>query len=135
VTVTTTADLRGEDLESFRILLSNPSVGTSISGSATGAWGYIGNDDPLLSINSVEVNEGSDGATTPVTLTVTRSGDLRGLATVQWTANFPGTESGNESNINPSLWYRADRSDLHPDDAISGLLTFADGVATQTITF
>src|SRR5690606_1428141 len=99
------------------------------------SFAFISNDDPLLSISGNSVNEGSDGEYTSVTVTVTRSGDLRGIATVDWAASFPGSEAANEGNASPSSWYRADRSDLHSEDATSGMLTFADGVATQTITF
>jgi len=135
VTIKTNADLVGEDLESFRLIWSNPSAGTSINASYESSYGYIANDDPLLSVNNVYVNEGSDGGTTAVTVTVTRSGDLRGVAGVNWTATFPGSETTNEGNATTSTWYRADASDLANGTATSGTLAFADGVATQTITF
>ncbi len=76
-------DTTVESNETFSVTLSNPGAG-AILGTAS-ATGTIGNDDASLSIaaTSADKVEG-DGGTTPLTFTVTRSGDLSGAASAHW---------------------------------------------------
>ena len=69
-----------------------------------------------IAVNNPSVVDGSGGATTPVTFTITRTGSLSGPLTVNWAT--------------------ADDTAIAGTDyvAASGTATFADGQATQTVT-
>jgi hypothetical protein len=77
-----------------------------------------GSDGKVLSPISVDdpsVVDGSGGATTPVTFTITRTGSLSGSLTVNW-ATADDTAAAGTDYV-----------------AASGAVTFADGQATQTV--
>jgi hypothetical protein len=75
-----------ENNEAFSVTLSNPAAGTSI-GTAS-ATGIIRNDDASLSIAAASADKAEDDlGVTPFTFTVTRSGDLSGSASVDWTVS------------------------------------------------
>jgi hypothetical protein len=80
-----------EGNETFGVTLSDPSEGASIlDGSAVGT---ILNDDiatAVLSIAATSANTAEgDGGSTAFTFTVTRSGDLSGVASAQWAVTGP----------------------------------------------
>jgi hypothetical protein len=77
--------------------------------------GSAGKIPPPVVVNSPSIIDGSGGATTPVTLTITRTGSLSGSLTVNWNT--------------------ADDTAIAGTDyvAASGTVTFADGQATQTV--
>jgi hypothetical protein len=68
-----------------------------------------------IAIDSPSVVDGSGGATTPVTFTITRTGSLNGSLTVNWTTADDTAVAGTDYV------------------AASGTVTFADGQATQTV--
>src|SRR5690606_21361949 len=119
VSIPIVADSVIESDEFFSIQLSNPSAGSDIVvGSVEGA---IRNDDVRFDVSAqAAVLEGHSGPT-PLTFTITRSGDLSG---------------------SDSISYAVAGSGEHPvtaDDFVGGLLpagvvTFAPGEATRTIT-
>src|SRR5262249_8835115 len=77
-----------------------------------------GSDGKVLSpiaVDSPSVVDGSGGATTPVTFTITRTGSLSGSLTVNWTTADDTAVAGTNYV------------------AASGTVTFADGQATQTV--
>ncbi|MFO0968009.1 MAG: Calx-beta domain-containing protein [Gemmataceae bacterium] len=69
-----------------------------------------------IAVDGPSVIDGSGGATTPITFTITRTGSLTGSLTVNWTTADDTAVAG------------ADYV------AASGTVTFADGQATQTVT-
>jgi hypothetical protein len=78
-----------------------------------------GSDGKVISpiaVDSPSVVDGSGGATTPVTFTITRTGSLSGSLTVNWT-------TADDTAIARTNY-----------TAASGAVTFADGQATQTVT-
>ncbi len=109
--------------ERFQVTLSNPTGGAHLGNSV--ATGVIMNDDARFTIgpNAVFAAEGNAG-TTPMALTVTRTGFLNTIAAVSWNVT-PGTLAG-------TLPISAD--DFAGGVLPSGELTFANGVTTQTIT-
>jgi hypothetical protein len=68
-----------------------------------------------IAVNYPSVADGSGGATTPVTFTITRTGSLSGALTVNWTTADDSAIAGTDYT------------------AASGTVTFADGQATQTV--
>ncbi|NVK32786.1 MAG: cadherin [Gammaproteobacteria bacterium] len=146
ITVYTKVDDLGELNETFRVYIDGVSGGSSIyytdNGNYNQNWGYITNDDTIFSTGANSVEEGED-----VVFTVTRSGDTRGTDTVDWSITFPGSETGNEDNVDESTWYKADPADFGTPspangtatyDAAtrtwSGSLTFTDGETSHDIT-
>jgi hypothetical protein len=109
-------DTNVEPNETFTVNLSSPSNATIATGTGTGT---IVNDDavslPALSINNVSQNEGNSG-TTAFTFTVTLSAVSASTVTVNF-ATADGTASAGSDYA-----------------ATSGVLTFAPGVTTQTVT-
>jgi hypothetical protein len=68
-----------------------------------------------ITVDDPSVVDGSGGATTPVTFTITRTGSLSGSLTVNW-ATADDTAAAGTDYV-----------------AASGTVTFADGQATQTV--
>jgi len=68
-----------------------------------------------ITVDDPSVVDGSGGATTPVTFTITRTGSLSGSLTVNWTTADDTAKAGTDYT------------------AASGTVTFADGQATQTV--
>jgi hypothetical protein len=68
-----------------------------------------------IAVSNPSVVDGSGGATTPVTFTLTRTGSLGGSLTVNWTTADDTATAGTDYV------------------AASGTATFADGQATQTV--
>jgi len=133
-TITTSVDDLGEDDEAFDITISNATSGNQITDSLLNATS-IRNDDPLFKPVSTSVNEGTDDGTTPVVVTVTRTGDTVGEATVDWALSFSGTETTNEGNNDTGTWYKAESTDIDGGDPTSGTLSWADGESEKTLTF
>jgi hypothetical protein len=78
--------------------------------------GSAGKIFPPVVVTSPPVIDGSGGATTPVTFTITRPGSLSGSLTVNYTTADDTAVAGTDYV------------------AASGAVTFADGQATQTVT-
>jgi hypothetical protein len=91
-----------------RALTSGEVLGIDKAGSSGKVLGPIAVDFP-------SVVDGSGGATTPVTFTITRTGSLSGSLTVNWTTADDTATAGTDYT------------------AASGTVTFADGQATQTV--
>ena len=68
-----------------------------------------------ITVNNPSVVDGSGGATTPVTFTITRTGSLSGSLTVNWTTADDTATAGTDYV------------------AASGTITFTDGQSTQTV--
>jgi VCBS repeat-containing protein len=127
ITVNVAGDTTVESSEEFRVILSAPSAGTFLrSGTALGT---ITNDDvaapsdTVLSFGLGQSNVFTEGQSgnTPVSLTVTRSGDLSRTSTATWTVSGPDT-------IAP-----ASASDFMGGAFPTGTVSFAPGEASQTI--
>ncbi|MBV5309165.1 DUF4347 domain-containing protein, partial [Chromatium okenii] len=86
VSINILGDTTVESNEDFTVMLSNPSGATLIPNTVTGT---ITNDDvilPTLSLASLTpsiIMEGNSGFT-PMTVTITRSGDLSGTSAANW---------------------------------------------------
>ncbi|MDB9447555.1 Calx-beta domain-containing protein, partial [Anabaena sp. CS-542/02] len=118
ITVNVSGDRVVEPDETFTVTLSNPSNATITTGTATGT---ILNDDASLDItptNAIRL-EGNTG-TTPLTFTVTRTGNTNIISTANWAVT--GTE------FNPAN--AADFGGNLP----TGTVTFAAGETSQEIT-
>ena len=126
ITINVQGDTTFEPNEDFVVTLSNPTNGATIDPLHPSAQGLIINDDPpppaVLSIapQSAAKPEGNSGAT-PFTFTVTRSGDSSGTSTATWSV---------ASGASPS----ADGSDFVGGALPSGVVTFAPGQTSQTVT-
>ena len=117
LTVSVTGDTANEVNETLTVTLSNPSAGAGIA-TATGTGTITDNDTPGFSINSPSVDEG-DSSTVSLTFTVTLSPAPATQATVNY-ASSDGTTNGATAGTDYT--------------AVSGTLTFAAGITTQTIT-
>lgn len=125
VTVNVAGDAVVEPDEAFRVTLANPSGATLAAASANGV---IVNDDggapppPSLTIGpaSLAQNEGNSGSTAFV-FTVTRSGDLSGATSANWTVAGSGASP-------------ASGADFAGGVAPSGQVAFAAGQSSATIT-
>ncbi|MGG5809358.1 Calx-beta domain-containing protein [Falsiroseomonas sp. CW058] len=119
ITVNLAADTALEADEAFTVTLSSP-VGAVIS-TAT-ATATIRNDDATLSIAGpgASVAEGQAG-TTPVTFTVTRTGDTGGAASANWAVTGSGTAVANAADFAGGV-------------LPSGAVVFAPGQSSATIT-
>jgi hypothetical protein len=124
ITVNVAGDTTVEPNEGFNVVLSGPTGGATIT-TATAA-GTILNDDTGFSIVSTTGShaEGNSGST-PFVFTVTRSGLLTASNTVTWYTTGPATGS-NVASVGPN--------DFVGGVAPGGTLTFAAGIATQTVT-
>jgi hypothetical protein len=112
VAVAVLGDTVNESGQTFFVNLTN---GVNAVIADTQGQGTITNDDTGLVINNVTAAEGNTGATTNATFTVTRSGVTTGTTTVDF-ANADGTALAGQDYT-----------------SVSGTLTFAAGVTTQTI--
>ena len=112
--VSVTGDTVNEANETLTVTLSNASAGTSIAtASATGT--ITDNDTPSFSIDSPSVTEGDSGS---VTMTFTVSLNPAGAS--QHTVNYASSDGTATAGTDYN--------------AVSGTLTFASGVTSQTIT-
>jgi hypothetical protein len=127
VTVMVAGDTLVEADESFTVTLSGVPAGVSL-GTAS-AIGVICNDDPSgtgtvsIARASAQKPEGASG-TTPFTFTVTRSGDLSGVAGVDGAVTGGG----------PSGTTAANGADFSGGQFPSVRISFAAGQALQTVT-
>jgi uncharacterized protein len=124
VTLNVQGDLVVEANETFTVTLSAPTGGATIT-TAT-ATGTITNDDVAptpgtLAIADATVVEGNSG-TTPINFVVTRASGSQGAVSATYTVTF-GSGAGN-----------ADASDFQTGQTLTGTVSFADGVTSQTIT-
>lgn len=153
ITIRTATDNLGEFNESFRVYLSDVSPGSSIdesdAASVVGTNNYVTltNDDTRFDVYNETAEEAGD-----LVFSVERSGDVRGIDSVDWVITVPGTETGNETNNDTGTWYKLDPSDLDIDwilennghianlqwnateRTFSGTFTFTDGQTSHTIT-
>jgi hypothetical protein len=122
ITINVSGDTSVEPDEGFTVTLSNASAGASIG--TTNATGSILNDDAspaslAIAADSASKNEGNTG-TTAFTFIVTRSGNTSGMTTVNYAVTGSGANAANA----------ADFGGTFP----GGVVTFANGETTQTIT-
>lgn len=122
VTVLVAKDAVLEDDEGMVMTLSSPVGGTLEAGSNTASTVVIESDDDEFAITLAEGQANSElegnTATNDLVYTVTRTGALRGSREVSYTAAGTGIAAGDFSA-----------------SALSGVLTFAEGVSSQNITF
>ena len=120
ITIPVSGDSLTEPDETFTVTLSNPSGNAElVTDSATGT---IRNDDTNLIIVATDADKMEGNfLTTPFTFTVTRSGNLTGQSTVNWSVTGNGTNPANAADFSGSVFP-------------SGSLVFDDGVTTRTIT-
>ena len=121
ITILVQGDDLVEDDEAFTVALSAATGGATIT-DASGA-GLITNDDAAgtLSIGDATLAEGNSG-TTSFTFTVLRSGGDDGAVSATWTLDAPGGAG------------LADSGDFDGAQPTSGVVSFADGETSQTIT-
>ncbi|MFW9616583.1 Calx-beta domain-containing protein [Aquabacterium sp.] len=119
IEVFTKTDDTGEFDEQFTVSLSDASYGSTLT--TASATQTLLNDDPALQISmaSRQIQEGNESDDRAFTFTVTRSGSTVGISTVKW-----AIESAS-ANLNVE-----DFGGFFP----SGLVTFADGESTKTVT-
>ncbi|MCA1684322.1 MAG: calcium-binding protein, partial [Actinobacteria bacterium] len=117
VTVPLTGDNLAEANETFNVVLSKPAYGSGTLSDATGVATIVNDDAPAyLSVDNVSVTEGSAGST-PVSFTVTRSGNTTGASTVKYKTSGGTAAAGSD--------YTAVGLDT---------LEFADGETSKTVT-
>lgn len=111
-----------EGLETFALVLSNPTGGATVG--ATQALGSIIDDDARFDIATLDalLAEGDSGAS-GYSFTVTRSGDIATGHAVRWAVGGDGT---------PGAF--ANAQDFVGGTLASGRLVFAPGQTTRTIT-
>jgi hypothetical protein len=119
LSILVSADATAEPEEGFTVTLAG-SDGTVIVGSPQS--GLIINDDTALAIAPADAGkaEGNSGST-PFTFTVTRSGLSSGITTATWMVAGSGAAP-------------ADAADFTGGVLPGGIVSFAAGVTTQTIT-
>jgi hypothetical protein len=116
LTINVSGDLAGEPDEDFTVTLSNPSSGVTIT-TAT-ADGTILADDIVFDVTAPATQlEGNPGDTTYFDFVVTRSGNLTGAQTLNWSVAGIG----------------ADGTSADDFDFTSGTVSFAAGETSQTI--
>ncbi len=120
ITVNVAGDTVVEGDENFRISLTNPSAGTTISTST--AIGTLMNDDTSYTIGATSANvaEGNSGST-PFTFTVTRSGVVAVTGSVKYAVTG--------SAPNPAI-----ASDFQGSVLPSGTVTFVANETSKVIT-
>ncbi|MCA1684223.1 MAG: hypothetical protein LC708_03755, partial [Actinobacteria bacterium] len=114
VTVNVTGDIATEANETFNVNLSAATGG--VISDATGTATIVNDDATYLAVSDASVVEGNS-ATTPATLTVTRSGDTSGTSTVKYATGGGTAAAGTD--------YTA---------AALTTLSFAAGETTKTVT-
>ena len=123
ITVPIEADFQVESDENFAVILSNPSAGVELNWIVVGTT--ILNDDTqtIVAFTPGLIQEKAEGtgATTLFHYTAYRSGDIDRTDTVDWTVEIGGQNS-------------ADSVDFAGGAIPSGLVVFAPGQTTQTIT-
>ncbi len=119
ITILAAGDTALEADEGFTLALISPSG--AVLGTAT-AQAVLRNDDAQLAVSApaAPILEGS-GGTTPVTFTVTRSGDLSGSASARWAVTGSGASP-------------ADAADFAGGVLPEGVVSFAAGEASRSIT-
>ncbi|TCS36271.1 Calx-beta domain-containing protein [Paucimonas lemoignei] len=116
LTVYVTGDLDGEPDEGFTVTLTNPSSGVTIT-QAT-ADGTIQADDVVFDVSPpATLVEGNPGTTTYFDFVVTRSGNLSGSQTLNWSVAGVGADATSASDF----------------DFIAGTVTFNAGETSKTI--
>jgi len=116
LTINVSGDLAGEPDEDFTVTLSNPSSGVTIT-TAT-ASGTILADDIVFDVTAPATQlEGNPGDTTYLDFVVTRSGNLTGAQTLNWSVAGIG----------------ADGTSADDFDFTFGTVSFAAGETSQTI--
>ena len=120
ITVYTKGDSIVEADEDFTVTLSDATNGMAIGTASASAT--ILNDDASLSITAASANlaEGT-GGTTPFTFTVTRSGNLNQASSARWAVTGSGASPATTSDFDPSQFPK-------------GVVSFAAGETTQTVT-
>ena len=116
LTINVAGDLAGEPDEDFTVTLSNPSSGVTIT-TAT-ANGTIQADDVVFAMSAPStLLEGNPGDTTHFDFVVSRSGNLTGSQTINWSVAGIG----------------ADPTTAGDFDSTSGAVTFNAGETSKTI--
>lgn len=116
LTVYVSGDLTGEPEENFTVTLSNPSSGVTITNAT--ASGTIQADDIVFDVSAPATQlEGNPGDTTYFDFVVTRSGNLTGAQTLNWSVAGIG----------------ADGTSADDFSLTSGTVSFAAGETSQTI--
>ncbi|MCF8209306.1 MAG: hypothetical protein K9K38_07885 [Rhodoferax sp.] len=116
LTINVNGDLLGEADEEFTVTLSNPAAGLTIAGAT--ASGTLQTDDVVFDVQAPATRaEGNAGATTLFDFVVTRSGNLTGAQTLNWSVAGTG----------------ADPTDSSDFDAVSGSVEFAANDTSKTI--
>ncbi len=120
ITINVQGDTAVESNEGFKVTLSNPTNGASLT--AASASSTIANDDAAIAIQSAGVSlaEGNSG-TTNFVFTVTRSGDTTQSQTVDYAVVGSGAN-------------QADAADFVGNAFPSGNVTFAATETSKTIT-
>jgi hypothetical protein len=115
ISVPVTGDTVVEPDETFFVILSNPAGATIANPQGQGT--ILNNDLPRITINDVSIIEGSPGAATNVTFTVSLSAEYSGVVSVNYaTANGTATSASGDYV------------------ATSGTVTFQTGTTSQTVT-
>lgn len=135
IIITINGDLLYEPDENFSITLSN--IQNALAGNSVGTV-IIANDDslPALSINSVSANEGNT-ANTPFVFTVTATNASAQPFTFSYSTrdatakSYPYAPDSFGTTSPYTLLYNPGKQDYN---ATSGVLTFAPGETTKTIT-
>ncbi|WP_370318067.1 Calx-beta domain-containing protein [Pusillimonas sp. NJUB218] len=118
ITITVLGDRDVEPDESFSINLSNASTGSQIvTGSATGT---VVSDDVEWTLTPASTPVEGDNGATAYTFTITRTGG-QGPTSLTWT-------------VSPQGDHPADADDFAGEAFPSGVVSFAQGQMTQTIT-
>ncbi|MBF0627581.1 MAG: pre-peptidase C-terminal domain-containing protein [Magnetococcales bacterium] len=123
ITINIAGDATVEQDEGFTVTLASPTGATIGTASASA---QIRNDDsnplPVLSITATSAsgNEGNSG-TTPMSFTVSRTGDTTVASTVGWAVTGSGTSAATARDFSGGI-------------LPSGTLNFAAGQSSQTLT-
>lgn len=124
-----------ESNETFSIAITNPNAGSSLGTTATYASTIVENDTLLtLQADDMRMAEKVAGQSTSFTYTITRSGNVTGATTINWTAGpatgslqvYDPTDGDGWSNSTDT----ADFGGSYP----SGTVSFAAGETTKTVT-
>ncbi len=123
-------DTVAENNEWFDVVLSAPSAGAILGGTISEGVRILDDDSSFLSIAADKsvYTEGSGLGTTPVTFTVTRTGDTSGAAKAGWHVHkpLPGQSS------TPAAFH-ADDNDFAGHIMPEGVVSFAPGETAKTI--